>query len=228
MCKVLLVASDPRELTGILARCRDVAHAGLPVWFARTGTLNGERITAIANGPGRKLAAAAVEAAPRAEAIVSTGWCGALDPALRPGDVFVASSVNGAACKQPSTTRPHRTGELASIDRVVTSAEEKHRLHTGNGHSPAAVEMEAAAVARAARERGAAFYCIRAVLDTAEESFTLDFNRLRDGQGRFSRPRILAAGLARPWAAVPELFRLNARGRLCSRALGDFFADCRF
>lgn len=228
MREALIVAAEPGELAGILANCAGVARGNLPVWFSRTGKLNGVRITAVANGPGRKLAAAAVDAAGGADIVVSTGYCGALDPALAPGDVFVASSVNGVPCELPTSVRPHRTGDLASVDRVVTAAAEKRRLHTANGHSPMAVEMEAAAVAEAARARGAAFYCIRAVLDAAGESLTLDFNRLRDAEGRFSRPRITAAALARPWSGVAELFRLNSRGRRCSRALGDFFADCRF
>jgi hypothetical protein len=88
--------------------------------------------------------------------------------------------------------------------------------------------MESAAVAEAARERGVPFYCIRAVLEGAAEGFTLDFNGLRDREGRFSRPRIAAAALARPWVGVPELIRIERRVRLASRALGDFFAECRF
>lgn len=228
MREALIVAAEPGELAGILARCADVERGNLPVWFSRTGKLNGVRITAVANGPGHELAAAAMDAAGGADIVVSTGYCGALDPALAPGDVLVASSVNGVPCERPASGRPHSTGDLASICNVVTTADEKKRLRTANGHSPVAVDMEAAAVAGAARGWGAAFYCIRAIFDAAYESFSLDFNRLRNAQGRFSRPRILAAALARPWSGVPELIRLDARGRRCSRALGDFFADCRF
>ncbi len=226
--EILIVAAEPGELRGIIGKCTDVSRPALPVAFARAGTLNGARITAVANGPGARLAGAAAGVPVSADAVVSAGYCGAVDPACGPGDIIVASCVGEAACEMPRTERPYRAGRLLSLDRVVTTAQQKRLLQAGNGSSPLAVDMEAAAVAAAARERGLPFFCVRAVLDAAHEGFALDFNRLRDGEGRFSRPRILAAALARPWAGIPELIRLDRRGRLCSRALGDFFAECRF
>ncbi len=226
--EVLFVAAEPGELRGLLSKCTGVSRVSLPVQFARTGKLNGMRVTAVANGPGAELAAAAVRAAEREAAIVSAGYCGALAPSFRPGDVFVASDVNGIECERPGTSRPYHTGTLASLDHVVTTVAEKELLYRGNGCGPVAVDMESCALAAAALERGVPFYCIRAVLDAAEEGFTLDFNHLRDSEGRFSRPRIIAAALAQPFAGIPELVRLDRRGRFCSRVLGDFLADCRF
>ncbi len=224
--EVLFVAAEAGELRGLLSKCAGVCRASLPVQFARSGMLNGMRVTAVANGPGPELAAAAARVADRAAAIVSTGFCGALAPSFRTGDLFVASHVNGVECDRPSTSRPYHTGTLASLDHVVTTVAEKRRLYCSGG--PVAIDMESCAVAAASLERGVPFYCIRAVLDAAEEGFTLDFNRLRDNKGRFSRERIIAAALAQPLTGVPELIRLVRRGRFCSRVLGDFLADCRF
>lgn len=219
---VLMVASEPRELAGVLARCSEVRRMTLPVRFARQGRLNGTPIVAVAHGPGFQLAGQAARVPIEAAALVSTGTCGALDSALAPGEVFVAATVNGTPCDRPCTKRKYRAGTLVSMSRVVTSAAEKNALDGD------VVEMEAAAVAEAARERGVRFYCIRAVLDTAAEGFVLDFNRLRDASGRFSPVRIAAAALARPWAGIPEVLRLQRRSRLCSEALGEFLGDCRF
>jgi nucleoside phosphorylase len=102
---------------------------------------------------------------------------------------------------------------------------EKRRLHQGGA---AAVDMEAGTVALQAQQAGLPFYCIRAVLDRADEEFSLDFNALRSADGRFSRLRILRAALARPLARLPELMRIERRGRKASRALGDFVAQCVF
>jgi adenosylhomocysteine nucleosidase len=179
-------------------------------------------VVAVAHGPGFELAAEAARVPVEAGAVVSTGTCGALDPALAPGEVFVAATVNGIPCDRPCTSRRYRARALVSVDRVVNTAAEKRAMEGG------AVEMEAAAVAEAARERGARFYCIRAVLDAANEGFVLDFNRLRNADGRFSPPRIVAAALAQPWTGIPEVLRLERRTRMCSQALGDFLGDCRF
>jgi nucleoside phosphorylase len=107
----------------------------------------------------------------------------------------------------------------------VTSVEEKSGLaRTG----AIAVEMEAEALAERAESWGVPFYCVRIVTDTAAEVLPLDFNALRDADGRFRRSRILLAALRRPGVLVPRLMRLDRRCRDASVVLGDFIADCRF
>jgi adenosylhomocysteine nucleosidase len=203
------------------------------VWFARVGDLNANRLVMVANGPGPVLAAQAAAVALqrcRPEAVVSTGYCGALDRQLVAGELFVAVRVDSddasfaGAVPAAAGRRGWKTGTLASFDRVIGVAEKSRLRETG----AAAVDMEAGAVALAAKRAGVKFYCIRAVLDRAEEEFDLDFNALRGADGRFSRLKILKAALAKPLARFPELLRIERRGRKASRALGEFFADSVF
>jgi adenosylhomocysteine nucleosidase len=230
---LLVVAAEPRELRGIVSRCRGVARLSWPVTFARAGELNGNRLLLLANGPGPDLVARAVTVAlerSRPDAVISTGYCGALDEGLAAGELFVALKVEAgsasfAAAIPSAGGRTWHSGTLASLERVVVSLAEKRRLHETGA---AAVDMEAGAVALEAQRAGLPFYCIRAVLDRADEEFSLDFNALRSTDGRFSRLRILKAALARPLARLPELLRIERRGRLASRALGDFVAQCVF
>jgi nucleoside phosphorylase len=108
---------------------------------------------------------------------------------------------------------------------VASTAAEKAELRqTGAG----AVEMEAAAVAAKAIEWDVPFYAIRVVTDTADENFVLDFNRMRDASGRFSRVKIMTAALRRPITVLPELAKLNRRCKDAAQALGDFVAGTRF
>jgi hypothetical protein len=88
--------------------------------------------------------------------------------------------------------------------------------------------MEAALVARCAAEKGTPFFCVRTVMDRASDGFSLDFNKLRSADGRFSRPRIVVAALLRPFTAFAELLRLARQSSVAARALGEFIADCRF
>lgn len=233
MAELLVVAAEPRELRGILWRCRGVRKLNWPVWFARVGDLNANRLVMVANGPGPVLAAQAAAVALqrcRPEAVVSTGYCGALDRQLVAGELFVAVRVDSddasfaGAVPAAAGRRGWKTGTLASFDRVIGVAEKSRLRETG----AAAVDMEAGAVALAAKRAGVKFYCIRAVLDRAEEEFDLDFNALRGADGRFSRLKILKAALAKPLARFPELLRIERRGRKASRALGEFFADSVF
>src|SRR5215472_7542737 len=88
---LLFVAADPMEFGGLLKHCAGIAPLTLPAAWARRANLNRNQVVMIANGAGARQAARAVDAAPRAAAVINIGFCGALDPALRIGDIFVAA-----------------------------------------------------------------------------------------------------------------------------------------
>jgi len=224
------VAAERREFDGVVRKAERIMKLNWPLDFARMAWLKGEPIVLVADGPGPKLAGRATEIARKHQelkGLVSTGSCGALNPALEPCDIFVATEIMGVAyaLSVPRSSERVKSGKLLSIDRVVSNAAEKTDLHqTG----PDAVEMEAAGVALKAAQWNLPFYCVRVVTDTSTENFPLDFNRMRDADGRFSRIRIMAAALRRPGSVLPELLKLNKRFRDASRALGDFLVDASF
>ena len=226
---LVFIAAEAREFDGILRRAARSYSLRCPIVFCRKVLWKDGEIVLMANGPGSELAGVAAGVARESQplgAIVSFGFCGALDPALGPGDVFVASEVLGAGpALLPRTSLTYKSGSLVSIDHVATSAAEKAELATTGA---AAVDMEAGVLAARAREWNVPFYCIRAVTDTANETFKLDFNRMRNQDGRFSRTRIIAAAMRRPGVLVPELRKLDRRCRQASEALGEFVENCRF
>ena len=230
--RLLLVASDPMEFRGIRARAQQVLAARLPVDWARSARLGGHELLLVANGAGAARAAAAVDAAAgmfQPGAVISTGFCGALDPQLGVADVVVATGVAAAdRCYEtlpvPSTAAHHK-GVVCSIDRVAQTAAEKARLRAGGAM---VVEMEAAGVAARAEARGLPFCCIRAVTDLAGETMANDFNAALRPDGHFDTMLILRSSLRHPLARLPELCRLRQRSIRAARVLGEFFADCRF
>ncbi len=222
--RILIVAADRREFAGW-----KVSRTG------RSGTvrMNGHEVLLVANGAGRTRAAAAVDNALRdfpADAVISTGFCGALDPELRVADIVVGTCVSGpdgnyyAASPVRAAARFH-TGPVSSLDHVAQTAEEKRKLRAAGA---CAVEMEAAGVAARARARGLPFYCVRSVTDLASETLQNDFNAALRPDGHFGTMVILRNLLRHPWRRFPELFRLQKRCVRASRALGDFLGDCRF
>ena len=206
--------------------------SALPVNWSRTIQLGGHELLLVANGAGASRAAAALDAAAdvfHPDAVISTGFCGALDPALAVADVVVATSVAAADRRYEalpvSSTAPHRSGVVCSVDHVAQTAEEKRHLRSGGA---IAVEMEAAGVAARAQARGLPFYCVRVVTDLAGETMANDFNAALRADGHFDTMVILRDTLRRPLARLPELCRLWQRSVRAARVLGDFFADCRF
>ena len=227
---IVFIGAEKREFDGLLAHARHPARIHWPLEFAHSAIWHGEPALFVANGPGSRLAGRAVDVVAERQpvaALISVGFCGALDPALRRGDIFVAAEVLGIgpALLPEGAPKGYHTGILVSTDRVaITPAEKADLRRTG----ASAVEMEAAAIAARAKLEGTPFYCIRVVTDTADEALPLDFNRMRDAEGRFSRTRILAAACRKPGTLFPELLRLNSRCKSAGKALGDFIADCRF
>jgi adenosylhomocysteine nucleosidase len=235
---ILYVASEASELKPFAAYLTGLRKLKWPLDYAFEGVLDGRRIMLAANGAGPKLAALAVEIAMRAvtvaelsssrlEAVLSVGYCGALDPALKENQIVTATGILDAAKGETmdclSVEGDAVRGVVASQDRVVDSASDKQQLRKSGA---IAVEMEAAGVFARTRKAELPFFCIKAVSDLADESFPLDLNKMRTTEGRISRGRIGTYALTHP-KALPGLFHLKRRSEQAAKALGEFLVSCR-
>jgi adenosylhomocysteine nucleosidase len=232
MMRILMVAADKMEFPGILQHAAQVSPTHLAVDWSRSARLGDHELVLAANGMGAGCAASAVEAAMRhfsAQAIVSTGFCGAVAPELAIADVVVGTAISAGArtfpALQPASQRRHHTGVVCSVDHVAQTAEEKRRLRADGA---SVVEMEAGGVAERAAARRVPFYCVRVVTDLAGEDMANNFNGALRPDGHFATISILRGALRNPAVRLPELLRLRNRCVRAARVLGDFIADCRF
>jgi nucleoside phosphorylase len=230
---VVFIAADPRECRAWVARWEQIRPVSLPVHWARAGKWMGRDVLAVANGAGAERARAAVEAVPPPGAICNIGFCGALDESLHVGDVFVATEVRNGT-RTYTALRPGvpdreissaKSGVMVSVPRVAQTALAKKQLRNTGA---LAVEMEAAAVARASEQLNVPFYCIRAVSDLANEDFANDFDKYFMPDGRINTARLIMGACASPVRRFGELIRLSQRTALASRNLGEFLANCTF
>lgn len=228
-----MIAAEAREFAGVLRRLDDMERLRWPVQFAATASSKRHRWLFVADGPGPRLAREATAEALRRErvaAVLSTGFCGALDPALTPLALVAPAAVVDAGSRRRFETQPLKCakllagGDLLCDDRVVQSSQEKANLRNATG--AVAVDMESVGVAEAARNAGVPFHCLRVVTDAARETFGLDFNAVRDREGRFCRSRIAAAALRRPFQRLPELMALGRRSARAADRLGEFLVNC--
>lgn len=232
LMRLLLVASDVREFRGILARSETPRRIPIGADWACSARLNGNDVLLVANGVGRRRAAAAVDAActvfPPGH-VASIGFCGALDPALRLSDIVVAACVAFEARRfsavPPTPAVKAVIGTVRSIDRVVDTAAEKRDLYS---QGAIAVEMEACGVAERAESLHLPFSCVKVITDLASEDMANNFNKALRSDGHFATMHIFRDSLRHPGTRIPELIRLQRRCARAARALGDFIADCRF
>jgi adenosylhomocysteine nucleosidase len=235
---ILYVASEASELKPFAGYLTGLRKLKWPLDYAFEGVLDGRRMMLAANGAGPGLAAQAVEVAMRAvtvaelsssrlEAVVSVGYCGALDPALKESQIVMATGILDAATSETiscSTLEGEAIkGIVHSENRVVNSTSDKQQLRKSGA---IATEMEAAGVFARTRKAELPFFCIKCVTDLADESFPLDLNKMRTTEGRFSRGRIGSYAITHP-KALPGLFHLKRRSEQAAQALGEFLVSCR-
>jgi nucleoside phosphorylase len=237
---ILYVASEAMELEPFAALLTGVRKLKWPIDYAFEGLWEGRRFVLAANGAGPRLAAQAVEIAIRAvtgaelsssklEAVVSTGFCGALDPQLRECQIVVATEILDVGanttfeCGTVDADSPFTSGLLLSQDRVANNAAEKAQLRQ---HGALALDMEAAGVAARTTRAALPFYSIKVVCDRADESFPLDINTMRTPDGRIRRVKIGLHALTHPKVLRP-LFHWKRRSGNAAKALGDFLVGCR-
>jgi adenosylhomocysteine nucleosidase len=158
-------------------------------------------------------AAEAVIAIYAPKLIYSAGFAGALDPALKVGDVVRPRHVVNAG-DGSSMNLDQGEGVLVSFGSVA-SPEQKAKLR--NSFGAQAVDMEAAAVARAAEARGIGFAVVKVISDEFDFSFP-SMEQFVDSDGRFLQGRFAWFAALRPWL-WPRVARLARNSNCASLAL---------
>lgn len=224
-----MIAALPLELAGFSGTVPEPSREVR--WLAASGT-GARRVLLAANGVGRDAVASGVRtllSARPVDAVVSTGFAGALSAELGVGDAFLAETVmdgprrfrGGRPAQVPDGVR---RGALVTVDRVVQSAQAKAELSVRGAN---AVDMESAAVAAVASEAGVPFYCLRVISDPANSDLPLDFNRALRRDGSFSAWSLAVQAALRP-TAWNELLRLRRDANLAAASLAHCLAQCDF
>lgn len=184
----------------------------------------GVRVLVSGMGAGPAARAGAEVVAERPAALVSVGFCGALAPALRVGDVVAAEAVRDAATgdrfpADPAllAAAPGRRGEIVSVVRLARTPADRAALAERAGQAALAVDLESAALARAAAGAGVPFLALRAVTDETRHRLP-DLDRLMDAAGRLTPGAGLLYFARRP-RELPALVRLGPAARAAGLAL---------
>ncbi len=161
-----------------------------------------------------------------AQAILSIGIGGALDPSLRVGDVVIATEVlrprrrwetdPAWRVRLVGRLRGARLGPVYGSDEMVVHALEKAKLRGRGG--ALMVDMESHVAARIAAGAGLPFAAIRVVSDTAGLSLPPAVLQGLNEDGGMNLMGVLAA-LARDPRQLPALMRTGRDADLAFKAL---------
>ena len=177
------------QILGVVAAMAAEARALSPLRRTAGGLQlrdDGTLVSISGIGAGAATAGAQALAAGGATALMSFGMAGGLDPALEPGCIVVPDRVisrEGAAyaisqgwagrifsllrAQIPAPATVSVRGALLTSPCAVDDAVEKSALFRDTG--AVAVDMESAAVAAVAAERGLPFVAVRVIVDSARD-----------------------------------------------------------
>ncbi len=214
---ILVLVALERELRSV-ARALGLSLAGTRA----RGRLGGSDLIALSLGVGG--GARNAVAGERPGLVLSCGFCGALDPVLRPGDLVLATAVNDENGDRIGAPAPLRTaaaaalqglscfqGELVCTSSVAATAGEKRALARPGA---LAVDMESFTVARAAAEAGIPWAALRAGVDPLDSALPR-FTREEHESHLLPALKHAASGPRAAW----ELIRLARDARRAAAAL---------
>jgi len=221
LIRVGIVAALAAEARAI---SRKIGNRGVP-FALNDGTLLA--VSGIGDAAAASAALALIDAG--AEALVSFGLAGGLDPTLAAGTIFLPVEIisSGAAAFQTSTQwrerlgaalaahQPLTSGKLLSSAGAITAVDAKAAAFVRT--AALAVDMESIAVAQVAAAHRLPFLAARVIVDTANDTLPQAvMSSSADGAVHIGR---LLAALALSPAEIFGIVRLAQRYRIASRSL---------
>jgi adenosylhomocysteine nucleosidase len=186
----------------------------------------------IVSGMGGPAAAAAARMLVKAgaNALLSFGLAGGLDPGLVAGTVCLPAEVVSREGVAVPTTRLWREalrlalasrclvtgGKLLTSPVAIDSVEQKALVFRETG--ACLVDMESLSVGQVAGEHRLAFMAVRVIVDTARDALPPVVSRAAGQSGQVPLLRLIAELSLHP-QELPAMLRLGARYRAASRSL---------
>jgi len=215
MNRIGIVAAFPGELKPLVRHWRRHDHSF-------RGHIGSIEVAAACSGMGAAAVARAVEhvlAPGNVDTLVSIGWAGSLSCGLSAPEAVAVREVIDDATGEHFPTASGEGQRLITLHHV---ADQKEKRQLAEKYQATLVDMEAAAVARIARERRLAFLCFKAVTDGPNDKLP-DFNRFIGQDGQLHVPSLARWAALRPGHWGP-LRRLGKNSNLAAQELARFIS----
>ncbi len=236
-----LIAAMPEEIRPLLRRVGKYRREKIDGFEVFRFTYGREKVLLVRSGMGLANAAAAAHILIKAKPciILNFGFCGAVKPGPQVGDIMVAQRIllNRENLFSPQSGIVEEDARLLARSladvlhgrdcRVhggtfVTAAEIRNKAEMARLVPPWApnpvLEMETAAVAKAAAQESVPFLAVRGVSDDAGEELGFSISDLTDDRLRIKIGKVLLTLARKPWI-VGQMLRLAKNSRLAGENL---------
>lgn len=173
------------------------------------------------------------------KALISIGYAGAVQPELNVGDLVIADSIMKADVEENRKYHPDPdwleralnipcpdgvkkvVGGLLTVSTVINDPAAKRDL--GESYGVQAVEMETAAIAKVAEDRGLPFLSVRVISDSIDDEL-LDSSSFLGGDGEISTLKAGWYVLTHP-GSIKSAISLRAHTQLGTQVMTSFLSD---
>jgi adenosylhomocysteine nucleosidase len=213
MSKTAIIAAMEREIAPLV---RGWQRATLPSGNRKFTAFERDGVIAVVSGIGCKnaeLAARAVVAQYRPAILVSGGLAGALIRSLKVGSVFtpnvVVDAADGAEYRCTADGNHVNGGVLVSSGEIAGAEAKRELVNRFHG---LVVDMEAAGVAKVAKQEQIGFRCVKAISDEADFAMP-PMGQFLNAAGEFQSGKFVLWAALRPWqwAKIVALARNSKR-----------------
>lgn len=164
-----------------------------------------------------------------ADRLISWGCAAAIAPQLKAGDLVCPQQLIATQASQPTDTQwlqhlqnvlagqlPVLTGDLVESSQIVGNSLDKQRIHQQTG--AIALDMESAAVVRAAHQARLPSLVIRAIADPADMDLPQAVVHALNSQGQVELSKLLRFLLTHP-GEIPALIKLGLHFNAAQKTL---------
>jgi adenosylhomocysteine nucleosidase len=189
--KIAVTFALPQESRDFVAKLQDVRlvrRGTLPVIAGRFGQ---KQIAICHTGVGEDSCRAQITGflqIGRPDFLISSGFAGGLDPALKVGDILIARNFSSDNLLSRLTLQDGIIGTLTTQSSVAETVAQKTDLSKRTGAS--AVDMETALIFDACSRRGIPMLALRGISDAARDQMPVPFSVWFDASKQ--KPRIAA------------------------------------
>ncbi len=227
--RIAIIGAIKDEIAGIKKEMQITDTLRWPTGNAFVGEWQGRTIVLIRSGMGCDRARRALAEMAKKfelEQVISIGYAGALDPALKVGELVVADQVvyyetmkNYSLDKELLSMMPEaRRGTLLTVDSLAAKPQEKKALR--EKYSAVAVDMETSALAEKAQARNIPFISVRAITDTADQEL-IDCSYLVEEDGEVSKLKAGWHVLTHP-GDMKGMIELGQHAKIATANLTEF------